>query len=546
MPNWKIRFRFVYLPYIVITAGVTILYTFLHWLLKIKLQWLQYVDEDILEMWLPFALSGLCYIIWLRRRFRIFTFKIAHGDAVFRYLFVLSLSTGLLTALLQTYVVREASRLIHLKESSDIISQDKAKYYRIENYFAYENEARMFFSANTGGRYGQKLFYHCYIAVPLYDNATHSLSHDTASVRIRPENFWENYPDSLLIDHNPPAWFGIHYTQELSNNLLRTDKELKWKEFYRHSLDSFRNQRYESVEYFDRLGNSNEYRQYAEAIRTTKNFERLAKPWVILEPVYTPFANRQTIHLKWIIVGFVLQLVFFWFALYIPKVNAGALNAIPADSRGKKEVPLSELFTPRRGYIATPLLLYLNVVVYMVMLIATGDVLEFETRDLIRWGANDSLKTTTGEWWRLVTSGFIHANMYHLVFNAVGLIVAGVFTEPIVRTGRFVVIYFLSIVAASLTSTWWHQETVSVGASGAIFGLYGLFVALVVTKSIESKSRVPLLVFVIAYIGIQLLMGLLPGIDNAAHIGGLICGFVLGLIASNKNKTFASADLRVR
>jgi rhomboid protease GluP len=271
----------------------------------------------------------------------------------------------------------------------------------------------------------------------------------------------------------------------------------------------------------------------------------LANPWIILEPKNGPFANRQTINLNWITAGFILQFVIFWFTLYIPKVNGTALNGIPAPTPAKEDVPVSELLTPRKGYFATPLLLYVNLVVYVLMMITTGDVVQFETRDLIRWGANDSFKTTTGEWWRLVTSGFIHASIYHLIFNAVGLVVAGLFTETVISTRRFVLIYFLSIIAASLTSTWCHQETVSVGASGGIFGLYGLLVALLITKSIKSRSWLLLLSFVIAYIGIQLLIGLLPGIDNAAHVGGLICGFVIGLIASRiKQAPRNSADRR--
>lgn len=85
-------------------------------------------------------------------------------------------------------------------------------------------------------------------------------------------------------------------------------------------------------------------------------------------------------------------------------------------------------------------------------------------------------------------------------------------------------------VLASAASVWWYKANVSVGASGAIFGLYGLFLALMVTKIFHPEFSKVFLSSTLIFVGFNLLMGFTGGIDNAAHIGGLVSGFLIGLI----------------
>ncbi|WP_449401420.1 rhomboid family intramembrane serine protease [Chryseobacterium wanjuense] len=85
-------------------------------------------------------------------------------------------------------------------------------------------------------------------------------------------------------------------------------------------------------------------------------------------------------------------------------------------------------------------------------------------------------------------------------------------------------------ILASLVSLFWHDATVSIGASGAIFGMYGLFMALMVFKIFTPEFSKAFLLSTLVFVGINLLMGLAGGIDNAAHIGGLLSGFILGIL----------------
>ncbi|MBD0260986.1 MAG: rhomboid family intramembrane serine protease, partial [Cytophagales bacterium] len=96
---------------------------------------------------------------------------------------------------------------------------------------------------------------------------------------------------------------------------------------------------------------------------------------------------------------------------------------------------------------------------------------------------------------------------------------------------RLLLIYLLTGVLASLASLLWYPATVSVGASGAIFGLYGAFLALLLAGAFPGEFKKPFLVSTVVFVGYNLLFGFLAeGIDNAAHLGGLVSGLVAGYL----------------
>jgi len=108
---------------------------------------------------------------------------------------------------------------------------------------------------------------------------------------------------------------------------------------------------------------------------------------------------------------------------------------------------------------------------------------------------------------------------------------AGVYLEPMLGKTKYVIAYLATGVFASLASLWWHSEPVnSAGASGAIFGLYGIFLALLFTNLIPKQMRSSLLQSIGVFVVFNLVYGVKSGIDNAAHIGGLLSGLVIGFI----------------
>lgn len=154
-----------------------------------------------------------------------------------------------------------------------------------------------------------------------------------------------------------------------------------------------------------------------------------------------------------------------------------------------------------------------------------------DSRVLLRWGANYGPAVVLGgQYWRLVTAMFLHAGLAHLVMNSLVLVHMGRLVEAMFGSWRFTFIYFVAGISGSVLSLLFGSfSRPSVGASGALFGLFG---AMVYFRIADPRSwRIPWgqLLWPIA---LNLAIGLVvPNIDNWAHVGGLVGGFAAGAVA---------------
>ena len=155
--------------------------------------------------------------------------------------------------------------------------------------------------------------------------------------------------------------------------------------------------------------------------------------------------------------------------------------------------PFHELLRTRtRWAIVTPLLVMAHVVVFTMMVLDPGAIGDPQTT--IEWGANFAPRTTNGEWQRLIGSTFVHGGLLHLLATIAGLFSVGLVLERAVGRLAFAATYLAAGVIASLVSLWATSPTsVSYGASGAVFGIYGLLLASVVSGIVHRPPvRIPL------------------------------------------------------
>ncbi|MDB5813551.1 MAG: rhomboid family intrarane serine protease [Rhodocyclales bacterium] len=150
---------------------------------------------------------------------------------------------------------------------------------------------------------------------------------------------------------------------------------------------------------------------------------------------------------------------------------------------------------------------------------------------LLAMGADFGPKVQSGESWRLLTAIFLHGNPLHIVLNMLALWQVGYFVERIFGRFGMALLFLVCGLMGSLASIWWRAQGLSVGASGAIFGLYGALLVWLIRR----RHEVPLGIFkqlrsgTLGFIVYSLFAGVaLPGIDNAAHLGGLLGGMLLG------------------
>ncbi len=179
------------------------------------------------------------------------------------------------------------------------------------------------------------------------------------------------------------------------------------------------------------------------------------------------------------------------------------------------------------------MILLINVGFYLATVVhssrsGTGGGMDVDGTTLFDFGAKFGPAIFAGQWWRLITAGFLHGGLLHIGMNLWVLFDLGAQVEEHFGTSRYLVVYFVSNMTAFLTSTYWAPRTLSIGASGALFGLIGAMLAL----SIRDRSLygATLRRQYIRWAIYGLLFGLLPGIDNSAHLGGLAGGFVIGFI----------------
>lgn len=153
---------------------------------------------------------------------------------------------------------------------------------------------------------------------------------------------------------------------------------------------------------------------------------------------------------------------------------------------------------------------------------------DFDIIDILELGANFAPYTLDDQYWRLVTSMFLHGNIWHIAINMFSLFQLGTMAERKLGWIRFGSIYFITGLAAGLASVQFNLFTISVGASGAIFGLYGYSIIESLEKGEKHERRSIILNFVI-YMCLMYAVGTAINFDNAGHFGGVLMGMTIRL-----------------
>ncbi len=197
------------------------------------------------------------------------------------------------------------------------------------------------------------------------------------------------------------------------------------------------------------------------------------------------------------------------------------------EEKNIKEGQEREKYMKNNKPIITYILIFINIVMFVLMyMLGNGSE---NTNTLIDFGANYILLTKAGEYYRLITSGFLHIGVIHLLLNMYSLYIVGTQVEYFYGKVKYIIIYLFSLIMGSLfTVALSSVNTVSAGASGAIFGLLGSILYFGVKyRGYIGNSLVNQIIPVVV---LNLIIGFTtPGIGNAAHIGGLVGGYLISM-----------------
>lgn len=504
----KEKITLLYKQFLITLLTLIIGYSFLHWIIFIEFQLFQ-LKQILTNFGIPILLTGVTAWFILRPGLKVLNLKSKRGNLRDFYSFILWIILTIPLIIAQEYMVSATGKLTKLYSIAEIKNTELTKYYTVEKYFIDKNSNGFHSAFDVSGKHNEHFNINIYFALPLLEKAI----------------------DTNNIDIEPYAWLGIRYHKTISNRLEPAEKEQKYNEFVTKSQKEFNNKNVLDFKYLDRIGYSDNRDGFIEAIKNNPSYEPTE---IILERKNEPFEARNGSKFSWLFGAAIVGSMVWLIMILIPKLDNQQLKRIKAgkpDKEAQKEIrDFIDFMKLKEGFFITPVLIYANIGIYLIMVILGLGFISFKGYDLLQWGANYGPLTAEGEYWRLFTSIFLHGGLMHLVANMYGLLFVGLFLEPILGRTKYLTAYILTGILASIASVWWYDATVSVGASGAIFGLYGLFIALLLTKVYPPDFAKSFLISSSIFIGFNLLLGITGGIDNAAHIGGLFSGFMAGLI----------------
>ena len=182
------------------------------------------------------------------------------------------------------------------------------------------------------------------------------------------------------------------------------------------------------------------------------------------------------------------------------------------------------IFMMKRRSLLSPtiILVAANVLVYICTSLVSGSLIETDY-EVMRTFGQYNLNVFEGQYWQLISSMFVHADIIHLGLNMLFLLIFGLRAEELFKTEEYFFVYMLSGIAGNIMTLFLMSPyTVSVGASGAIFGMYGA--GLIYMRKTFGQSIAGALLY--AFLLLMLSTGI--GVNIVAHFGGLAAGLIIG------------------
>jgi rhomboid protease GluP len=182
-----------------------------------------------------------------------------------------------------------------------------------------------------------------------------------------------------------------------------------------------------------------------------------------------------------------------------------------------------------RFYPIVTLIIFIHILLYLATTVPV-----FPSRYLFELLSGVNLFIVNGEYWRLVTPVFIHAGFAHMLFNSFSLVLFGPALEQLMGRTKFILLYLTTGIAANIATLALEPLTYThVGSSGAIFGLFGFYIAIIVFRKAMLSRENSQTIMTIAIIGVVMTF-VQSNINITAHIFGLIAGFLIGAAIFNK------------
>lgn len=507
MKDFKKILKHIYFPILIGILLIIGIYTLLNYFLIIRYHLIE-PKEMLLNFFIPFGLSGLFAYLYVRPKMKFLAIQDNTGEFL-TFFSAIILAVPLIIS--QHYIDVKNGKLTKLDSTIEITKLPETKYYEVDKYFAYKGFGSFWTSRRTSNKHGTEITVTAYFTCPMVDTFAYYKS---------PQDF--------------NIWIGKKYSEKFSNRKWDMGEQPeKIQKFVDKCIEEFKVFDFHPQNYFQRIGNSDDKDNFLFAIERVPYGKEIAKNAIILVPEKGSYETRIGHKFIWFICTLILGQIVFFLLIFRRAIKTTAISKfekLDTIKKLKESLGLLIYLIPTKERLVTSIILDINIIIILLMIISGADAVSPSSRDLLNWGANFKPLVLEGEWWRVFTSIFIHIGIFHLMFNIIGFALVGFQMDKELSVKEYLVFYILTGIIASLTSLFFHEKTISAGASGAIMGMYGLGISMIILKIGSGDSRAIFSIGLFVIVGSTLLMGLVTPSDNSAHLGGLVSGFVIGLI----------------
>jgi rhomboid protease GluP len=485
MKDFNLKIKYILIPYIKITFATTLIYL-IFYVICINLLELK-IKDNLANFIIPGGMAVIAVHFWLRRVLKMLTFKNEKNND-FYYILPMGLITWFMIVS-ANWVSAITNPIIHINTADEISKKPKTIYYKISTLQTDSTTTSHTYTVTRSGKNNQNTDFDVYFVAEI----------------ITKNNKESSY------------WVSKQYHKVEQSSKSEAVLQNIFSDYMRFAEKDFKSEQYLHSAYFERLKHSEEKIRATEAILKIKPGIDKNK-LVILAPEDEDVTQKSNTYLNYIFISLFGGIGGMMFILIFP--------GFKLQQKKKRSFSISGIFTcfSKESFQSiTFIIIGINIAVFIVLLFCDVDILSPTARDLLNLGAVNKDELVKGHIWRIFTSMFIHAGIVHLINNMVGLVITGLILESYMSKLQYILLYTLSGIAGCLVSLAVNPNSVLVGASGAIFGLYGAGIV----AGLILKNRLILISSAVLG-GISLFMGLItPGVSNAAHIGGLICGAVI-------------------
>lgn len=503
MNSYFFKIKRIVLPGLGVLLAAAAGYGLLVWVLLFGLPAVP-VKKEVLQAYLPMVLGSLVFLFALSKRFRIIYENPSAQMGWRGWLQMLTWFAVLAVMILSYhYVHKRFAVLADVADAGQIDNRSVTGYYRIADWSVQTGRMGSYTENRTiPKRSGSDVRFTVYVVFPFAESG----------------NAW------YALDYSKTVGRGSdqRLQQEYTDFLKECDRKIARHDFARYPV-------------FEKVPPSDDRDGFLRAIeQTAGSAPAEAREVVILRPLPGGYPGQNGANPCWIFFTLGIWLTAMLPLLYFAPLNSRLVNAdLTLRKTGQNDDdgflgPVRSVLLPGKRNWPVALMVDAILIYFVVMFIGGVNPLSSSSQELFEWGALRSASLRDGEWWRVVTSMFMHANVLHLVGNLIGLGVAAFFGIGLFKAGKTAVIFLISGVCAGTVAAW-AFDGIYVGASGAVMGLMGAILAVYICyrKSLDERDG---LWWIAGTAALTLLMGIQAGISNTAHVVGLLTGAVLGLL----------------